>query len=195
MPSDPVSEPQQPQPLAHSLELGVASGVAAGLVYLIAACAITRLVGGHLASPLRLPGAVVFGPAALGGYFPAWRAIAVGIGTDLAISAVLGIAWVLVLGRLRQLHAGPLTLAPFGTAYGALIWLFGDVLLGALAFPQVAVADLLWGGIVAHAVFFGGALAVAVLLLRPSEPSSPPLPVQHDSGNLTHQQHPKRPDP
>ncbi|HEX5415646.1 MAG TPA: hypothetical protein VFZ25_08260 [Chloroflexota bacterium] len=174
MTSDPLGAPPESRPLPHVLELGTASGIAAGLVYLIAASVITRLVGGPLSSPLRLPAAVVFGPAALGGYFPVWRAIFAGVGTDLALSAFLGVAWVIILGRLGWLGAGPIKLAPFGAAYGLLIWLVGDVLLGALAFPQVAVADLLWGGLVAHALFFGGALAAAVLLLRSNERDSPP---------------------
>jgi hypothetical protein len=169
MTTDPITRPREPSPPIHRLELGVASGIAAGLVYLVAACVIARLVGGHVASPLRLPAALVFGPAALGSFFPIWRAALAGVGVDVALSAVLGIVWVMTLSRTRLLQAGPLRLAPLGAAYGALVWLLGDVGLGALALPQVAVADLLWNGVVAHAIFFGGALAVAVLLLRSNQ--------------------------
>lgn len=168
MTSGALDEPRGSLPLVQSLELGVATGVAAGLVYLIVACGIARLTGGQLVSPLRLPGAIVFGPAALGSFVPIWRAALVGVGVNLAISAILGIAWVMTLRRLRWLRASPLALVPLGAAYGALVWAFGDVLLGALAFPQIAVADLLWNGLVAHAIFFGGALAAALLLLRSS---------------------------
>jgi hypothetical protein len=168
MTSETIDEPRGSLPLVQSLELGVATGVAAGLVYLIVACGIARLTGGQLVSPLRLPGTIVFGPAALGSFFPIWRALLAGVGVDLATSATLGVAWVMTLSRMRWLRAGPLALAPLGIAYGVLVWAFGDVLLGSLAFPQVAVADLLWNGLVAHAIFFGGALATALLLLRSS---------------------------
>src|SRR5215469_6117154 len=106
MTNDPMGAPRPSNPPVHPLELGVASGVAAGLVYLIAACILARVGGGHADSPLRLPAAVVFGPAALGSFFPIWRAALAGVGVNLAVSAALGIAWVVALNRTRVLRSG-----------------------------------------------------------------------------------------
>jgi len=159
--------PREPIGVWSTLELGLAGGILAGLGFLLGECLITALLGGSLASPLRLPATLLFGPAALGSFFPTARAVFAGAGIDLLSSALLGVAWVSVVVRMPWAWSRPLVLLPLGLLYGALLWLFGPLILGALAFPQVAVTDFLWNGVVGHAVFFGGTLAAATHLLRP----------------------------
>jgi len=142
---------------------GITAGVIAGAVMLAAEMASTIVLGGSLESPLRLAASVVLGPAALSFAYPFTSAAIVGGGVQVILASVYGVLFVAVLTRANRWDAGARLLLPYGVAFGALIWVLNYLILGETIFPQFAVVEHLWNGIIAHAVCFGFVLGAACL--------------------------------
>jgi hypothetical protein len=139
--------------------VSVVAGAEAGLVLLIAECAIGVALGGSPLAPPRLAAAAALGAGALSPYFPAPGPLLVGIAIYALLGAVYGLIAGVTIGSSLCRRRLPIALI-LGGLFGMVVWVLNGIVVGSFVVPQVAALDLLWQGFFAHAIFFGGVLAL-----------------------------------
>ena len=145
------------EPLGRRLVRGAVGGVAAGLVFAAVTMWFADSTGGPAEMPLRMIATIVQGDAAMadGSTSPA-----LGVAVHLVLSALFGMAFALVVPRLRT--NGTVALA--GTAYGLLLYVVNFLVLAPLAFttfqaanqPFEVFAHLVFGMLLSFAFFGSG---------------------------------------
>lgn len=146
---------------------GITAGIIAGAVMMAAEIAYSVAVGTPALSPIRLVSSIVLGPAALSRTYPPVTALAVGAGLHLILAAVFGLIAFLALARSRRPDASAALLLISGAAFGALLWAVNFLIVGSTVLPQFSVVNLVWNGLIAHAVCFGLALGGYAAAKRP----------------------------
>jgi hypothetical protein len=144
---------------ARAAGIAAGAGVVAGLVMALAEVVGATIAGRSPMLPLRMAASVLIGEAALYKATPA-QAVGVAILDHLVISAMLGVAYLVFLGRLAERHArswrAQLLLGVF---FGTGVWLFDMVLVpkvGGLHWLLETLPAPQW---LAHTLFFGVPLA------------------------------------
>jgi hypothetical protein len=163
-----VVEVQRP---AELLRHGLIAGVVAGITLVTEEMLATVLLGGSASDPFRLVASVVFGRQALSPDFALWIALLVGAAAHLALSVLCGLVFVLLVAGAYQLSARLPLLLIYGVLYGLALWELNVLTVLHLLFPQVAplfgLANQIWNGIVAYAIFYGLVLGAYVAFVRP----------------------------
>lgn len=163
MPNDPSVS----RGVTHAASRGISAGVIAGVVFLVGQSVVTVALGGSSFGPVRLIATIALGDGALSRTYPLIGAGLVGLGINVALSAIFGLFAVAAVssarGRAHPIHVTLLA----GAAYGALLWATDDLVVASLLFPQFAAADLLRLGLVGHVLFFGLPLAAYLRATQP----------------------------
>ncbi len=146
---------------------GITAGVVAGALIMVAHMLAAFVLGGSLEGPLRLVSSLVLGPAALSRIYPFLSAAVIGSVIHFELSALYGVFFVVLLGRLRRLDIRAPRLLVTGAAFGAILWVTNYQILAAVFFPSFAVVSPFWLGLVEHSLFFGMTLGLYVALVRP----------------------------
>ena len=153
------------------LRHGVIGGVVAGTVLAVEEIVATLVLGGIAIDPFRLVASVVLGRQALSPDFAVWLSLLVGTGAHLVLSVVFGFAFLLLVAGAYQLSARTPLLLIYGVLYGLALWELNILTVLHLMFPQVAplfeLANQVWNGIVAYAIFYGLVLGAYVAFTRP----------------------------
>jgi hypothetical protein len=156
---------------AELLRHGLIAGVIAGITLVAEEMVATVLLGGSASDPFRLVASVVFGRQALSSDFAVWISLLVGAAAHLVLSALFGLVFVFLVAGTYQLAARlPLRLI-YGVLYGLGLWELNVLTVLHLLFPQVAplfgLANQIWNGIVAYAIFYGLVLGAYLAFVRP----------------------------
>jgi hypothetical protein len=153
------------------LRHGVIGGVVAGIVLAVEEIVATLVLGGIATDPFRLVASVVLGRQALSPDYAVWLYVLVGAGAHLVLSVVFGSAFLLLVAGAYQLSARTPLLLIYGVLYGLALWELNVLTVLHLMFPQVAplfgLANQVWNGIVAYAIFYGLVLGAYVAFTRP----------------------------
>jgi hypothetical protein len=153
------------------LRHGAIAGVVAGITLVVEEMVATVLLGGSAADPFRLVASVAVGPQALSPSFDLWISLALGAAAHLVLSVVFGLIFVLLVAGAYQLAARVPLLLIYGMLYGLGLWELNVLTVLHLLFPQVAplfgLANQIWNGIVAYAIFYGLVLGAYVAIARP----------------------------
>jgi uncharacterized membrane protein YagU involved in acid resistance len=146
------------EPLTRRLLRGAVGGVTAGLVFAAVTMWFADSSGGKAEMPLRMISTIVKGDQAMaaGTTSPALGAV-----VHLVLSALFGMAFALVVPRLRT--NGTVALA--GTAYGLLLYVVNFLVLTPLVFttfrmanqPFEVFAHIVFGTLLSFAFFGSGA--------------------------------------
>jgi uncharacterized membrane protein YagU involved in acid resistance len=144
--------------LGRRLVRGAVGGVAAGMVFVAVTMWFADSTGGTADMPLRMISTIVKGDAAMAA---GTTSPALGVAVHLALSALFGMVFALVVPRLRTNG----TVAVAGTAYGLLLYVVNFLLLAPLAFttfqaanqPFEVFAHLVFGTLLSFAFFGSGA--------------------------------------
>ncbi len=161
------------EPLGRRLVRGTVGGVAAGLVFAAVTMWFADSTGGPAEMPLRMIATIIQGDAAMadGSTSPA-----LGVAVHLVLSALFGMAFALVVPRLRT--NGTVALA--GTAYGLLLYAVNFLVLAPLAFttfqaanqPFEVFAHVVFGTLLSFAFFGSGVRRGEPVLAIQRRPSS-----------------------
>jgi uncharacterized membrane protein YagU involved in acid resistance len=146
------------EPLTRRLLRGAVGGVAAGLVFAAVTMWFADSTGGKAEMPLRMISTIVKGDAAMAA---GTTSPAVGVVVHLVLSALFGMAFALVVPRLRT--NGTVALA--GTVYGLLLYVVNFLVLTPLVFttfrmanqPFEVFAHIVFGTLLSFAFFGSGA--------------------------------------
>jgi hypothetical protein len=170
------------------LRHGAIAGVVGGITLVVEEMIATVLLGGSASDPFRLVASVIFGRQALSPDFGVWIPLLVGAGAHLVLSILFGVAFVFLVAGAYQLAARTPLLLIYGVLYGLGLWELNVLTVLHLLFPQVAplfgLANQIWNGVVAYAIFYGLVLGAYVAIARPGvvaewkRPRSPAV-VQH----------------
>jgi Conserved membrane protein YqhR len=148
------------------------AGMVAGLALVAEEMVATVLLGGSASDPFRLVASVAFGRQALSPDFPLWIPVLVGALAHGVLSVLFGLLFVLLVAGAYQLSARVPLLLVYGVLYGLALWELNILTVLHLLFPQVAplfgLANQLWNGIVAYAIFYGLVLGAYVAFARPA---------------------------
>jgi hypothetical protein len=158
---------ERPAPGIDLVPDGITAGVVAGAIMIVAHMLASFELGGTLEGPLRLLSSIVLGPAALSRVYPFVSAAVVGASIHFVLSALYGVFFVTALGRLRRLDVSAHRLLLTGAAFGAILWVTNYQILAAVFFPAFAVISPSWLGLLGHSIFFGIALGLYVVLVKP----------------------------
>ena len=160
------------EPLGRRLLRGAVGGVAAGLVFAGVTMWFADSTGGPAEMPLRMMATIVQGDAAMaaGSTSPG-----LGVVVHLVLSALFGMAFALVVPRLRT--NGTVALA--GTVYGLLLYMVNFLVLTPLLFttfkaanqPFEVFAHVVFGTLLSF-VFFGSGVRRGEPVLAVRRPSS-----------------------
>ena len=153
------------------LRHGLIAGVVAGITLVAEEMVATVLLGGSASDPFRLVASVVFGRQALSPDFAVWIPLLVGAAAHLVLSALFGLVFVFLVACTYQLAARVTLLLIYGFLYGLGLWELNVLTVVHLLFPQLAplfgLANQIWNGIVAYAIFYGLVLGAYVAFARP----------------------------
>ncbi len=156
---------------AELLRQGTIGGVVAGITLVLEEIAATLLLGGSASDPFRLVASTFFGRQALSPDFALWIALLVGAAAHLVLSVLFGLVFVLLVAGAYQLSARLPLLLIYGLLYGLALWELNVLTVLHLLFPQVAplfgLANQIWNGVVAYAIFYGLVLGAYVAFARP----------------------------
>jgi hypothetical protein len=156
---------------AELLRHGLIAGVIAGITLAAEEMVATVLLGGSASDPFRLVASVVFGRQALSPDFAVWIPLLVGAAAHLVLSVLFGLVFVFLVAGAYQLAARVPLLLIYGVLYGLGLWELNVLTVVHLLFPQVAplfgLANQIWNGIVAYAIFYGLVLGAYVAVARP----------------------------
>ncbi len=159
------------RPAGELLRHGILAGAIAAVVLAVEEIIANLLLGGTPSDPFRLIASTVFGPSALSPSFPLAVAVSVGAAIHLALSLVFGIVFVLIVALFYQLSARAPLLLLYGVLYGLALWELNVLTVLLLLFPGLAprfgLANQLWNGVVAYAVFYGLVLGAYLARARP----------------------------
>lgn len=161
-----VATAPRPPTLGQTAEVGAASGILAGFIFLVAQGGMSLLAGGGPTGPLRLAASLPLGPLVISAAYPLAGAALMGLAVNTLIAALGGVGFALALHWRGRLGASLLRLIPLGIAFGGLLWLVNGLILSTLIFPQFTGAGLLLPSLFVHAIFYGAPLAVGVARLR-----------------------------
>jgi hypothetical protein len=161
-------EAWQPRTL---LRAGLLAGATGAVTLGIAEIAFTLMLGGTLADPFRRVSSVVLGPQAFAPTFSLvliWLAAAA---VHVGFSLLFGLVFVWLVALTYQLSARTPLLLVYGTLFGLALWELNILTVLRLVRPAVApefgLANQVWNGIVAYAVFYGLVLGAYVARARP----------------------------
>lgn len=156
---------------AELLRHGIIAGLVAGVTLLLEEMVATVLLGGNASNPFRLVASVVFGQQALSPDFALWMPLLVGAAAHVLLSVLFGLVFILLVARAYQLSARAPLLLIYGMLYGLALWELNVLTVLHLLFPQVAplfgLANQIWNGIVAYAIFYGLVLGAYLAFARP----------------------------
>jgi hypothetical protein len=95
----------------------------------------------------------------------------VGAAAHLVLSVLFGLVFVFLVAGAYQLSARVSLLLTYGVLYGLALWEMNVLTVLHLLFPQVAplfgLANQIWNGIVAYAIFYGLVLGAYLAFVRP----------------------------
>jgi len=167
-PNSTVVEVRQPGAL---LRAGLLAGATAAVTLGIAEIAFTLMLGGTLADPFRRVSSVALGPAAFAPDFPLALVLLTGAAVHVGLSLIFGLIFVWLAALAYQLSARAPLLLLYGVLFGLALWELNILTVLPLVRPAVApqfgLADQIWNGIVAYAVFYGLVLGAYVAITRP----------------------------
>jgi hypothetical protein len=156
---------------AELLRHGLGAGIVAGITLVAEEMVATVLLGGSASEPFRLVASVVLGRQALSPDFPVWIPLLLGAAAHLALSVLFGLGFVFLVAGAYQLSARVPLLLAYGVLYGLALWEMNVLTVLHLLFPQVAplfgLANQIWNGIVAYAIFYGLVLGAYLAFVRP----------------------------
>jgi hypothetical protein len=103
--------------------------------------------------------------------FAVWIPLLVGAAAHLVLSVLFGLVFVFLVAGAYQLAARVPLLLIYGVLYGLGLWELNVLTVLHLLFPQLAplfgLANQIWNGIVAYAIFYGLVLGAYVAVARP----------------------------
>lgn len=156
---------------AELLRHGLIAGAVAGITLVAEEIVATVLLGGSATDPFRLVASVVFGRQALSPDFAVWIPLLVGAAAHLVLSVLFGLVFVFLVAGAYQLAARAPLLLIYGVLYGLGLWELNVLTVVHLLFPQVAplvgLANQIWNGIAAYAIFYGLVLGAYMAVARP----------------------------
>ena len=143
---------------------GITGGILAGFSFAVAQSFLSAIQGRPMLEPLQLTGSVLTGSIALE---PGWISTAtIGLFVHLVISAFYGILFLFLHWELKRHIETVERLILDGCLFGLAIWMIHFFWIAPRAYPQFLTLDLVWNGLVAHSLFFGGALGFYVANLK-----------------------------
>ncbi|HZU07955.1 MAG TPA: hypothetical protein VFB73_18490 [Chloroflexota bacterium] len=150
---------------------GVLAGVVAAIVLAAEEIVATVLLGGTPGAPFRLIASTVFGPLALSPSYPLAVTVLVGAAIHLTLSVLFGVIFVFIVALFYQLSARAPLLLLYGVLYGLALWELNVLTVLSLLFPgavpRFSLANQIWNGVIAYAVFYGLVLGAYVVHARP----------------------------
>jgi hypothetical protein len=153
--------------LRHGLLAGLIAAITLALEEIVA----TVLLGGTMTDPFRLIASALFGPETFSQGFPLSVAVPVGAAIHLGLSLLFGVIFVFVVAFFYQLSARAPLLPLYGVLYGLALWELNILTVLHLVFPGIAqqfgLANQIWNGIVAYAIFYGLVLGAYLAVARP----------------------------
>lgn len=156
---------------AELLRHGLIAGVVAGITLLAEEIVATILLGGSATDPFRLVASLVLGQQARSPEFAVWIPLLVGAAAHLVLSVLFGLVFVFLVAGAYQLAARVPLLLVYGVLYGLGLWELNVLTVVHLLFPEVAplvgLANQIWNGIAAYAIFYGLVLGAYVAVARP----------------------------
>jgi hypothetical protein len=156
---------------AELLRHGLIAGAVAGITLVAEEIVATVLLGGSASDPFRLVTSVVFGRQALSPDFAVSISLLVGAAAHLVLSVLFGLVFVFLVAGAYQLAARVPLLLIYGVLYGLGLWELNVLTIVHLLFPEVAplvgLANQIWNGIAAYAIFYGLVLGAYVAVARP----------------------------
>ncbi len=163
---------------ARVLGEGLGYGVAAGVIFGAAEMVISASMGVSPVVPLRMFASVVTGQGALTADTVA--ILAVGVVTHLALSALFGLIFAVLVAGLFRGSIGRLgAQAALGLAYGALLYAVDFQVIARIAYPWFLDVPQLQA-LIKHALFFGLPLGLMLgITERAVRPAAPPEPKPH----------------
>ena len=151
----------------HLLDLiycGISGGILAGFSFGVAQALLSVIQGRPLLEPLQLAGSLLTGAILLE---PGWISSAtIGLFVHLVISAFYGILFLFLHWELKRHNETMDRLFLDGALFGLAIWMVHFFGIAPRAYPQFLTLDLVWNGLVAHSLFFGGVLGLYVANLQ-----------------------------
>lgn len=157
---------------------GMGAGFGAGLVFLVFQTGLAAWAGSDLLAPLRMAGAILLGPAALGSGFGPGISEAVGAGVHVVLSILYGG----ILGGLASGARNRFGVFGLGMMFGFVLWVLNLHFFAPLWFPWFTVTDgvvQLAGHVLVFGAFLGLFLAAGIRRSWESVPgpSTPPNPI------------------
>ena len=150
--------------LLDLMHCGITGGVLAGLSFAIAQTIMGGMQGRPWFEPLQLTGSLVTDPMAI---VPGKASLAmIGLFVHFMISAIYGILFLFLHWELKRHNETVERLILDGALFGVMIWMVHFFWVAPRAYPQFLTLDLVWNGLVAHALFFGGVLGFYVANLQ-----------------------------
>ena len=162
----------------------VMAGILASVTFLLFKMVVAVIVGGSVATPFRLIGAMVLGRDALRPDFSLPATVGVALGLHLVLSLIYSVAFLAVASRIPVLRRSRLAVLLSASGMGLLLWVVNLWLVAPIFFPWFTETRPLVE-VTARVLFFGlpmGLVLARTILARPeastttaSPQSSPPL--------------------
>lgn len=150
--------------LLDLMHCGITGGILAGLSFAIVQLVMSGMQGRPPLEPLQLTGSLVTDPMAI---VPGQASLAtIGLFAHLVISAIYGILFLFLHWELKRHNETTERLILDGALFGLAIWMVHFFWIAPRAYPQFLTLDLVWNGLVAHSLFFGGVLGFYVANLQ-----------------------------
>ncbi|MGI9149782.1 MAG: hypothetical protein ACR2IK_25075 [Chloroflexota bacterium] len=153
------------------LRAGLLAGATAAATLGIAEIAFTVWLGGTLDDPFRRVSSVVLGPEAFASNFSLALVVAAGAAVHIGLSLLFGLVFLWLVAFTYQLSARAPLLLLYGVLFGLALWELNILTVLRLVRPAVApqfgIANQVWNGIIAYAIFYGLVLGAYVALARP----------------------------
>jgi len=133
---------------------GIAGGIIAGAVFIVAEMVMNGLLGKPFFGPLRMISSIVLGREALNPSYSFAAAMLAGLVIHFVLAALFGLIFTVILNMAnatREMGA----LLIYGLVYGVALWLVNFWLIAPTVFPQFTQINPFWNGFVAHALFYG----------------------------------------
>lgn len=163
----PVEERRWGALVPHGIAAGLCAGVALGIAQFVIAAAQRE----SALMPFRLVASLVLGQTAFEPETSTALVMVVAALLHLALAALFGVLFVVLLALVFQLSARGWMLILYGLLFGFLLWEVNFMAILPGLYPELVsrfgLVGQIWKGIVAYTFIYGPALGLYVIATRP----------------------------